>query len=229
MHEKLKTGEFPLYLAALKDKPLMIRLLVSRGANIHEPTRKGDTAMHGACSHMLERNILTLLDLGANINMKNNDGSTPFSLMVHDRLSPAIKTIIKQFAKLMSVHSSVNEMDLEILKRFPDLKKFYDDCFKEIERMKIEEFHGASFYCIFLKSEKQLSSLVRNSELVADFKLRNCESLFPLYSNDLNFAFEKALKRMTVTRAIEQRVSSVFSDVLPDTVTREIVNYLIRF
>jgi len=74
-------GERPLMLAAIRGRLAWVQLLVKRGAQI-EPTRgrKAWTALHYACSGPDQGVAAWLLEQGADINARSENGSTPLMM-----------------------------------------------------------------------------------------------------------------------------------------------------
>jgi ankyrin repeat protein len=62
-----------------------MELLLSRGADVNK-TCGGDSPLHNAVFALDKRSIEILLTYGADINIKNNDGDTPYDLALgtHD-------------------------------------------------------------------------------------------------------------------------------------------------
>jgi ankyrin repeat protein len=74
-------GLTPLHLAARAKSPEIVEMLLERHADIHAQNLKGEVALHfAACDsdHPFEINVLQLLlDHGANVNARDDEGSTP--------------------------------------------------------------------------------------------------------------------------------------------------------
>ncbi|XP_034025652.1 ankyrin repeat and SOCS box protein 6 [Thalassophryne amazonica] len=69
----------PLHVAVLRNRPNMVRLLVANGADIEKRDRIHESSPLDLASEECERLpcLLTLLDLGADVNAKNRHGKTP--------------------------------------------------------------------------------------------------------------------------------------------------------
>lgn len=69
----------PLHIAVLRNKPNTVRLLVGHGADIEKRDRIHESSPLDLASEESERLpcLLTLLDLGANVNARDKHGKTP--------------------------------------------------------------------------------------------------------------------------------------------------------
>ncbi|XP_028270083.1 ankyrin repeat and SOCS box protein 6 [Parambassis ranga] len=69
----------PLHIAVLRNRPNMVRLLVGHGADIEKRDRIHESSPSDLASEESERLpcLLTLLDLGADVNAKDKHGKTP--------------------------------------------------------------------------------------------------------------------------------------------------------
>ncbi|XP_030000154.1 ankyrin repeat and SOCS box protein 6 [Sphaeramia orbicularis] len=69
----------PLHIAVLRNKPNIVRLLVGHGADIEKRDRIHESSPLDLASEESERLpcLLTLLDLGANVNARDKHGKTP--------------------------------------------------------------------------------------------------------------------------------------------------------
>ncbi|XP_062273760.1 ankyrin repeat and SOCS box protein 6 isoform X1 [Scomber scombrus] len=69
----------PLHIAALRNQPNMVRLLVGHGADIEKRDRIHESSPLDLASEESERLpcLLTLLDLGADVNARDKHGKTP--------------------------------------------------------------------------------------------------------------------------------------------------------
>uniref|UniRef100_A0A3B4A2U8 Uncharacterized protein n=1 Tax=Periophthalmus magnuspinnatus TaxID=409849 RepID=A0A3B4A2U8_9GOBI len=69
----------PLHIAVLRNKPDMVKLLVAHGADIERRDRIHQSSPLDLASEESERLscLLTLLDLGADVNARDKHGKTP--------------------------------------------------------------------------------------------------------------------------------------------------------
>ncbi|MEQ2236185.1 Ankyrin repeat and SOCS box protein 6 [Ilyodon furcidens] len=69
----------PLHIAVLRNRPNMVRLLVGHGADIEKRDRIHESSPLDLASEESERLpcLITLLELGADVNAKDKHGKTP--------------------------------------------------------------------------------------------------------------------------------------------------------
>ncbi|XP_058793104.1 serine/threonine-protein phosphatase 6 regulatory ankyrin repeat subunit C-like isoform X2 [Phymastichus coffea] len=134
------TGETPLGAAAKKNYADMSLLLLQAGAIVNAPTqnlRYGRSyPIHCACEVASVNNIRVLLRHGADVNLTDNQGRTPFSRIVyHRRTTDSHRVFLKHFARLVKRNVAVNESDMTFVRNHEDMQLFYDSCINELEKM----------------------------------------------------------------------------------------------
>jgi len=73
----------PIYQAAYRYNAEMTKLLIENGADLSQRDFQGETALHTAAFHSPGKGLTViqlLLNAGADVNAKRNDGKTPFDL-----------------------------------------------------------------------------------------------------------------------------------------------------
>ncbi len=84
------SGSTILHCAMIKPNLTIVEMILKAGVDVNGRDLIGDTALHGLVRsgpQPLEQTVSLLLNLGAEINMVNNDSDTPLHLAVsHDRL-----------------------------------------------------------------------------------------------------------------------------------------------
>ena len=60
----------------------MVKFLLQNNADVNTSTFAGTTALHLATGYCMDQIVRILIRNGANINLKNVEGDTPFDLMV---------------------------------------------------------------------------------------------------------------------------------------------------
>ena len=73
----LPRGSTPLQWAAAKQYTSIVSYLLSKGANVNQPTRKGQTALHLACAVNHLETIQKLVHSGADTEARDEAGKTP--------------------------------------------------------------------------------------------------------------------------------------------------------
>ena len=77
----LPRGSTPLQWAAAKQYTSIVSYLLSKGANVNQPTRKGQTALHLACAVNHLETIQKLVHSGADTEARDEAGKTPRDLL----------------------------------------------------------------------------------------------------------------------------------------------------
>lgn len=81
----------PLHEAAAYNTVGVVRLLVSKGLDVTAQDLDGDTPLHFAAEHNLDREVVRLLlDHGADVNAKNQLGETPLHKAAESNDEPLV-------------------------------------------------------------------------------------------------------------------------------------------
>jgi ankyrin repeat protein len=70
-----------------------VLLLIDSGANLNLTARDGSTALHKAAAEGYTEIVRTLLHHGADMSIKNQDGSLPLTLAIKNDHKDAIKLL----------------------------------------------------------------------------------------------------------------------------------------
>jgi ankyrin repeat protein len=92
VNERGEFGLTPLHLAALGNNAEVVKLLLAKGANFRITSSSGYTPLHEVQGEEVAR---ILLDAGADVNTKTDDGKTPYMLAIeqkNDRLAKFLKS-----------------------------------------------------------------------------------------------------------------------------------------
>lgn len=85
-----------------------------------------------------KKNLIDLLiKNGADVNVQDNEGFTPLSLIhpastVHDE---CVSILVKEFAKLNFANIPISERDTNLIQGDPNARQHFEDCKNEISRM----------------------------------------------------------------------------------------------
>lgn len=184
----------PLHLAISFGDASTIEELLQNGAKVNETDNKGRTALHLAYGYDLKK-VSVLLDNGADINMYDKRRKTPLMCAVDYKNN--INIFIKYLALLKFQHQPVCFENSECLRLRKNLQKMFDDCLKELQRMKNEElYNGFTLYDILKmrKQKKKLIFLTKHKDFIEAFKLNWNRESYENYGPDLGSVFEDALK-----------------------------------
>lgn len=230
VNKKTIIGQFfPLYLAARRDNTDLIDLLLSNGAEINAKTIIGVTALHVACDNNCKQSIYFLIHKGADVSVEDNNGRTPFSILVSKRFweSNGSKIIIKEIARQKFFGScSVSKVDTDLINTRYEWKNYLNNCIKELSRMARIKFYPPYSYISVLNMSnnlKKLANLTKNKEFVKEFK---ANSSFPRYKNELMRIFREAIALRDRSEATYSRLIYIFNNFLPDTVIRKLLENL---
>jgi len=81
INESSQDKESALIAASLDNKADIVDLLCRQGADMDYPGIKGWTALHWASFHGFSRVVEKLIDNGARVNLKSDDGHTPLMVV----------------------------------------------------------------------------------------------------------------------------------------------------
>jgi len=70
-------GNRPLLIAAKKNNPRLLEILIAKGANVDAADLNGLTPLMAAASMGLDQNVRVLISAGAKVNARDEKGSTP--------------------------------------------------------------------------------------------------------------------------------------------------------
>lgn len=118
----------------------VIKLLLSKGAEINYQDEDGFTPLHWACLKLHEAAVRLLLSKGADLSLKSESGMTPFcGLQAFERtdeeggICQAI--MIKELSKMDFGNAKVPEMDMLIVRPDPEFRAFFESCKTELQLM----------------------------------------------------------------------------------------------
>lgn len=222
-------GLFPLFFATQCGNEDLVRLLLSNGADVNAKTHFGIAALHRACIYSNEKMICLLIRKGADISAQDKNGRTPFSVLkpAKNNYDRCLKTMVKEFAKLILEKRSVHEKDMKLIRVNPKAREYFEKCTRELEEMASTKFYEHYSYYSVLKMTKnivKLAHLTKNNEFLEKFKtnLRN----FSYYKDDLQSILEEAFQLNDRIETIRYRLYFIFDDFLPDIVMRKLSRYL---
>ncbi len=91
-------GRRPLNWAAVENKPKLIQLLISAGADINKTNLSGFTPLHHAAETQSMDSAKILLELGADTRLKTNNGHTAYELAALND-NRKLMALIQQYEK----------------------------------------------------------------------------------------------------------------------------------
>ncbi|KJV74698.1 ankyrin repeat-containing protein 09 [Orientia tsutsugamushi] len=213
----------PFHYACSKGNLNVIKTLLKHGADSNAQNRNLDTPFHLAAHHCeFEIIKLLLLKNGANLNVVDTTGITPFSecytmfMANQDKNKEVMRLLVAEIVKLEHSDVKISEDDLEgfdlnkrLISNSDLLKKFQQECCKEIEKMKSTHVNESSLsvWDIFiLQTDKQ--ELIRCSYQHDDItKLMN---EFCMYSPFIVKSIVEATGRTKLLQGAAESMDEIF-------------------
>ena len=84
----------------------IVKILIEKGASIHEKNNNGSTPLHYASDNGHTEIVKILIEKGANIHEKDNDGWTPLHRASYNGHTETVKILIEKGA---SIHEKDND------------------------------------------------------------------------------------------------------------------------
>lgn len=221
-------GSFPLSLAASGGEVDLVKLLVSSGSAINSKTPSGHTALHLACLGRHLEVITFLIQSGSDITVTDYDGNTPLSVLdpFEDRSKQCINILIKEISALIFKKTSVNDLDMKIVKGTPELQNFFENCLKDLLQMSLTKFYPPYSYYYVLKESrkiKKLANLMKNEDFVTNFQ-KKLSTFY--YKDDLKRIFYEANQLKDRMLIVDSRLNSIFKDLFPRVVINKLAENL---
>lgn len=224
-------GETPLYQATrFKGYTHISRMLIERGASIHSRNVNGRYPIHGACVNESLRNIHLFLNLGADLNVTDKRGRTPFFYMRKTaKQSEAHCLVIKHLALMIAKGGLINDADIQKIYQYDWSFGHFDKCTRQLGRMTAEKiYNGVSYFSLLLDTSYDRLQLMKNQKFVESFKQnqKTRALLFPEYSYMLLHCFQIAEIRCEILLAEKEKMKKVFPVTMPDHIVENISYHL---
>lgn len=215
----LDTLEDKGYLICEEDMVHLSELLIDKKykeINFVQPD--GLTLLHSACFFRTMTLISVCLQKGADVNVVDSDGMTPFEYLISpglDDYGEFYDFMAKEFARLnYEKPDSVSRVNMELMDE--EAMELYEKCTDELKLMSSTKFYGHYSYYFVLKNSRRLiklANLTRNNDFVEQFE-KNL-SRFNYYETDLRIILDKAVKRKNTLLVAESLLNALFGEFLP--------------
>lgn len=227
IEQKIK-GSFPLFYAVTVDDEKCVDLLLRNGANINNETN-GWRALHIAALFHHKNLIEVLISNGAEFSSKNYYGETPMSVLdsTIDNYDECLITFVKEFARLNFENRTLSEFDTNFIKANPKILEHFERCTAELETMAKTKLSGSiSIYSILNMTVaiKKLALLLKNQKILLKFE-ENLKKNF-YFQRELEKNFQNAIVVRDTLETVNARLTSIFSNVLPDVIVRNLAKYI---
>lgn len=206
----------------------IVELLLKNGANVNEKSDfSGMTPLHCVSDYLkpLGNLLFTLLDYGADVNALNNNLNTP--LTAANRIDTK-HILTQEMAKLKFMGHTICSINLNYLQQNEDLQKIFNDCLKELERMKNCKFYNNFTLFDILQMGRQrmkkLTMLTKNENFVDAF--HSAKESVKFYVRDLDVTFGKAVEKRDTLVLEERKLKSIFKSLnLPDLIVKKLAYF----
>ncbi|KAJ8664437.1 hypothetical protein QAD02_006099 [Eretmocerus hayati] len=207
----------PLHGLGYISKFEIIELLVSHGCNVNAQNIFGQTPLlslvyrHSAEVSVTKKMIVTLLDLGADINLMDNAGETPLTfchvLILGDEIDEweeCVTILLKHAKKIELLGRELSDVNKKSRsKLFTDWQiqsfrrqEFEEQCLAEIERLKnTRTDRYTTLYQVLSKSPNQMASFCENLFFQEIIQSDELSKNFPIYGYLLRLQYKVGLIR----------------------------------
>lgn len=178
----------------------MVKFLINKGVHVNERNEcDGSTVLHEACDSKTRRSarfIHLLFKYGVDPNILDYFGKVPINYSKSYEVS---KTIVIELAKMKFDDQWICSKNLKYLDSMEcSLKKTFEDCLKELERMRDCKFYNniSLFFILsshYRRTNTLLISLTKDKDLVMAFKSGWNRRSFKYYGKELDDIFKDAL------------------------------------
>lgn len=209
---------------------LMSKLFFDRiSHDINFKVRDGCTILHGACIFNHVRYITEALRRGADVNLVNNEGKTPFGCLNLEKRNydACVEIVVKEFASLNHEKPLVSRVNMELVESNEKARECYEKCRSELNQMfstKFYEFYSYYHVLKMTKSIKKLANLMKNENFFSKFE--SGLGAFNHYEKDLRKIWNESLKIKNKMLIVESKLNAIFWDYIPAVVITKLAENL---
>ena len=204
-----------------------IYTILRHGIDIHVKSQHDQTALHWMSNFYGYNCAGILFDFVLDFNIVNAFNETPLKYCTLRNMPVAsIEFIIKAMVKMeQDKKFKISDLNMSVIsENYLDL---YENCKKELENLKKQEFWGRiKFYELLNISLEKLKGYTRNLKLMQVFHSGACNS-FPLYGDLMKYRMLFALRLNDIhEKCVDVLNQLVFSERLPLGICYEILSFL---
>lgn len=223
----------PLVASSSLQQSSMSELLLEAGAKVNERAypltlHHGQYPIHSACENGSLANVRLLLRQGADVNLNDNRNITPFRVIkyIDECVSDVHKMIIRHLAVMTSKGRKIDDKDLNVIKDNLEMFSYYERCLNELKFARDKRIiDNISFFSCF-KDWREICYVMRIRDFTKDVERLRRKLDFPIYYEDMDFAFENALKIRESLIDKEDALCESLGMTLPHVPLERIVYYL---
>ena len=227
-----RTPLFSCFNSLIGYKTQTIGFFLQNGADFKTTDNKGETLLHVCLKdHSTDYELLEyLLELKADVNIKNKDGDTPLSPLrkVKGLNNKQIWILVKYLVLRIAAKSHVCAENLEMIEQNKVASSFYNSCEMEIGEIKgkICIQSNISYLDFLTKNVQQTSAFVNNQNIMKVLNARLYEKKFPIYRHLLKKRINEAEFRARSEQEALEIFATNFKFTLPLIVQRKILSHL---
>ncbi|XP_058793596.1 serine/threonine-protein phosphatase 6 regulatory ankyrin repeat subunit B-like [Phymastichus coffea] len=245
IHAKKNDGQTSLHLAALtRYCPSRLTPLLELDCNVDCQDNAGKTPLHMACLNRNAKNVENLLNKGADINVKDGSGCTPFWYFYQYQIEVLGRMIYdfhqiyyifrNHIRKLRAIGFYVCWENIQYYIKLKDSNtepvnndNFPLQCQNEIDKMKHLRLNGYStLYDILFKDPNEMSIYAKNDKLQKVIESSSFKTDYTHYSYLIELQVKRGLVRSEILNSAKMSLGILLGVHLPDTCSERIFRYL---
>lgn len=245
IHAKKSDGQTSLHLAAsTRYCPSRLTPLLELDCDIDCQDNTGKTPLHMACLNRNAKNVENLLNKGADINIKDEAGYTPFWYFYQYQIEVLGRMIYdfhqiyyifrNHIRKLRAIGFYVCWENIQYYMKLKDSNTeqvnnddFPQQCQNEIDKMKGLRLNGYStLYDILFKDPNEMAIYVKNEKLRKVMDSSSFESDYTQYNYLIKLQWKRGSVRGEILTPAKIALGILLEAHVPDTCSERIFRYL---
>lgn len=182
------------------------------------------------CEYEQMRTVQVLLEHGADmIDKSRGKCRSVLKIATEEKVSEGVTNVlIQHMAKMHHLNVELNEEDRQIIENEDRHKRYYQMCLQELGKMKQMMFyHRVSVFHILTESEKVISGLARNEEIIEAFEGGDYGDEFPIYFPSVKTRFHAKVEENRFRHTAAEILGNLFEFNDPfHPIVQKILSYL---